>query len=147
MTLRPAAPEDAPALAAVHAEGFDQPWSAGDIAALLEGPGGFGLLVEQDGAAVGFVLARAIAGEAEILTVAVAPERRGRGIGAALMEAAVRTATAQGATAMFLEVAVDNTAALALYERAGFRRAGFRPGYYRREGGAADALVLRRDLG
>jgi len=43
-------------------------------------------------------------------------------------------------------VAEDNAAALALYGKARFERAGRRPGYYRREGETTDALVMRREL-
>jgi len=145
--LRPAALEDASALAVVHAHGFDNPWPAEEIATLLTGPGGFGVIAEADGAVAGFLLARVVAGEAEVLTVVVSPERRRLGVGAALVEAVAGVAAAAGAEAVFLEAAVDNVAALTLYERAGFREAGVRRGYYKRVGGVADALVLRRDLG
>lgn len=145
-TLRPALAEDAPALAALHASSFSEPWSAAEIAELLAGPGGFGWVADGD-APEGFILARAIAGEAEILTVAVSPSLRRQGLGARLVDAAAQTAVEAGADALFLEVAVDNTAGLALYDRCGFARAGFRPGYYRRASGPPiDAFVLRRDL-
>jgi ribosomal-protein-alanine N-acetyltransferase len=147
VNLRAATPEDTEALAALHATSFDHPWGAAEMAELLAGPGGFGLVVETARVPEAFLLARAIAGEAEILTVAVLPVRRGCGLGAALVEAAAGLARTAGADAMFLEVAIDNTAALKLYERAGFAAAGRRPGYYRRsDGEAVDALVLRRDL-
>ncbi|HZC15639.1 MAG TPA: GNAT family N-acetyltransferase, partial [Caulobacteraceae bacterium] len=71
---------------------------------------------------------------------------RRAGVGRTLVEAAAVIAAAAGARALFLEVASDNDAALALYRSAGFARAGQRPGYYRRGAGAVDALVLRRDL-
>ena len=75
------------------------------------------------------------------------PQARRRGIGAALVEAAALEAARLGATTLFLEVATDNPAALALYERSGFEQAGRRRGYYAREGQPpADALVLRRPL-
>ena len=95
----------------------------------------------------GFILCRSIAGEAEILTLAVDPARRRRGAGRALVEAAAGMAATLGAEEMFLEVAVDNPAALALYEAAGFARVGRRPGYYARTDGAdVDAVVMRREL-
>ena len=143
MITRPATPQDAPALARLHAASFDAPWSAEDIAVLLGGPGGFGLVA---GDARAFLLGRVVADEAEILTVAVDPPHRGGAIGSALVEAAARFAASIGASRLFLEVAVDNVAALALYHRCGFEPAGRRTGYYRRPEGAIDALVLRRDL-
>jgi ribosomal-protein-alanine N-acetyltransferase len=144
--LRPALAEDAPFLAALHAQSFGEPWTATDIRTLLTEQGGFGCL-SFEAAPTGFILARAIGDEAEVLTVAVAPALRRAGLGAALVKAAAETARRAGAEALFLEVAVDNTAALALYDRTGFERVGFRPGYYRRAGSApVDAFVLRRDL-
>jgi ribosomal-protein-alanine N-acetyltransferase len=83
----------------------------------------------------------------EVLTVGVAPAARQKGIGKALMTAALDAARQAGAETAFLEVAVDNPAAVALYAGLGFRRAGLRRGYYDRgEAGRADALVMRLDL-
>jgi ribosomal-protein-alanine N-acetyltransferase len=145
MRLRPASAQDAPLLAAMHESAFEAPWGEAEIAALLTGPGGFAIIAEEE-AAAGFVLCRAVGGEAEILTLAVRPHARRRGLGRALMEAAFGLARQAGADAMFLEVAEDNEAAMGLYQTAGFRLAGRRPGYYRRDDGATDALVMRRWL-
>lgn len=133
--------DDAAALAAVHAQAFERPWSASEIADLLQTPGVFAL-----GAPEGFILCRAIVGEAEVLTLAVAPAARRGGLGRALVEAAMQVAALAGAETVFLEVAQDNAAALALYRAAGFRETGRRKGYYRRAEGAIDALVMRRAL-
>ncbi len=147
MTLRFAGPEDAAALAEVHARAFDASWAAPDIERLMQIMGGFALIADEPAGIVGFILARAIAGEAEVLTLAVAPWARRGGVGLALVEAAAAEAARRGALAVFLEVAADNPAALALYRRAGFEQAGLRRAYYARGGAApADALVLRRAL-
>lgn len=146
MNLRPAEEADLEALAAVHGLAFQPGWSAEEIADLGSGPGVFGLIIEDEGP-IGMILCRAVAGEAEILTLAVDPARRRRGAGRALVEAAAGMAATLGAEEMFLEVAVDNPAALALYEAAGFARVGRRPGYYARTDGAdVDAVVMRREL-
>ncbi len=145
MRLDLAGHDDTPAMAAVHAASFPQAWDARAIATSLSGPGAFGFVV-RDPAVVGFVLAHAIADEAEILTLAVSPASRRRGGAAALVEAAAGRAFVAGARTLFLEVAADNTAALALYRGAGFIQAGLRSGYYPRADGPVDALVLRRDL-
>jgi ribosomal-protein-alanine N-acetyltransferase len=135
--MRPAKSSDLPALAALHAQAFDTPWGEAEIGVLLDGPGGFALL--DDG---GFILCRAIAGEAEILTLAVAPDARRSGKGRALVEAAAVLAAQAGAGSFFLEVAEDNTAAVALYRAAGFAEVGRRRAYY----GQVDAIVMRRAL-
>jgi ribosomal-protein-alanine N-acetyltransferase len=137
---------EAAALSDVHALSFDAPWSAPDLAALLGSPGVFALGA-RDGAAIhGFILARAIAGEAEILTLAVDPNHRREGLGRALLVAAEGAARTAGAEALFLEVAADNPAAVALYQTAGLEVVGRRHGYYARAGRAVDALVLRKNL-
>ena len=129
-------------LAALHAQAFARPWDASALQGLLAGPGVFAFAASS-----GFVLARAAAGEAEILTLAVVPSARGRGLGRDLMQAAAAHAATLGAKSLFLEVGTDNPAALALYNGLGFTRAGSRKGYYsdgRSQGG--DALVLKAAL-
>lgn len=133
------------ALAALHARCFTTPppWSAADFAGFLVDPLAF-LLVEGD---AGFLLGRAVAGEAELLTLAVAPEARRRGLGGRLVARFLYQARLRGAERAFLEVAADNAPATALYESAGFALAGRRRGYYRTpDGHRSDALVLARDL-
>jgi ribosomal-protein-alanine N-acetyltransferase len=129
-------------LAGIHAATFPAPWDATALAGLLTQAGVFA--VEQPD---GFILLRTVADEAEILTLAVHPKARRRGLGARLVRVGVAGAAAQGATRLFLEVADDNAAALALYARAGFSEAGRRPGYYARpDGGRQDALILALNL-
>jgi ribosomal-protein-alanine N-acetyltransferase len=146
MNLRAATEDDLDALAAVHALAFQPGWSAEEIADLGSGPGAFALIVE-DADPFGMILCRAVAGEAEILTLAVDPAHRRQGVAHALVEAAALMARQAGAGEMFLEVATDNPAALGLYEKAGFVHAGLRRGYYDRPGNVpVDAVVMRRDL-
>lgn len=128
------------ALAALHARCFTAPppWSVASFDATRSAPGAFLL-----GDATGFLLGRVIAGEAELLTLAVAPEARRHGLGRALCDGFAARARDLGATEAFLEVASDNAAARALYAAAGWREAGRRPRYY---GPARDALILRHPL-
>ena len=133
------------ALAALHARCFraPPPWSAADFAGFLADPLAF-LLVEGD---AGFLLGRAVAGEAELLTLAVAPEARRLGLGRKLVARFLYQAQLRGAVRAFLEVKADNAAAVALYESAGFTPAGRRRGYYQStDGTRTDALVLAREL-
>lgn len=146
MKLRAAEVSDALALAKAHASAFDAPWPPEAFATLMGTPGVFALAA-VDEAPVGLILMRAVAGEAEVLTLAVEPSHRRRGAARALLRAGLAQAEAMGAEEAFLEVAADNLGALALYSDEGFAQAGQRAGYYRRaDGQAVDALVLRRTL-
>lgn len=127
-------------LAALHAAASPHDaWAQDAFARLLAMPGAFALAGRG-----GFVLARTAADEAEILMLAVLPDFRRRGLGRALLAAAVQEASARGARTLFLEVAAGNAPARALYAGSGFAEAARRAAYYP-DGG--DALVLRRDLG
>jgi ribosomal-protein-alanine N-acetyltransferase len=128
-------------LAALHAACFAIAWDAAAISALLATPGTFAFHHAD-----GFVLARVAGGEAEILTLAVAPSARGRGLGRALLQATIIRAHELGAQTVFLEVGADNPSALALYAGLGFAKVGMRKGYYMSASGGTDALVLRLPL-
>lgn len=130
--------------AALHARAFDhpRPWTAAEFNALLVSPGTFVV-----GAAHGFALGRVVADEAELLTLAVAPEARRQGIGSALVREFGTQALCRGARTAFLEVAADNAAARALYKRLGYRESGRRKHYYRTAAGVpVDAIVMTRAL-
>ena len=149
MNLRRIQTDDLPALAAIHAESFPRPWSAGELWDMAARPGAVGLLAAPEGGAPqGFILCWRTLDEAEVLTLVVTGSARGAGVGRALLEQASARCAADGAEALFLEVAQDNAPALALYRGAGFTEAGRRKGYYRRPAPAEpiDALVLRRRL-
>ncbi|HJU84228.1 MAG TPA: GNAT family N-acetyltransferase, partial [Holophagaceae bacterium] len=84
-----------------------------------------------------------LAGEAELLRVAVYPAARRRGLGRRLLEACEAELRALGIAELHLEVRVTNTAARALYEACGWRAAGLRPGYYR---DGEDAAIYSKSL-
>lgn len=128
-------------LAAIHAGAFPDPWSAETLAQLLAQPG-VAVLSEPDG----FIVIRTVLDEAEVLTLAVRPHARRRGVATRLVQKAAELARLTGAERLFLEVAEDNHPAQALYARAGFSRIGRRAGYYARPEGAVAALVLARPL-
>lgn len=129
-------------LAALHATAFDAPWDAAAFASLLDQDGVFPVETAD-----GFILMRAVADEAEVLTLAVRPDARRAGQGTRLVAEGVAAASVRGADRVFLEVADDNAAARALYARAGFTEAGRRPRYYARpDGSRVDALLLSLNL-
>lgn len=139
-------------LPTLHAEDFSRPWSEHEFASLLSQEPVFGFAAWQVGhrkqGPAGFALARLAAGEAEILTIAVARVYRRRGLGRDLMEAVLRELHAERADTLFLEVDETNAPAVALYRRLGFREVARRPGYYEHTGTSkrTDALVMRRDF-
>lgn len=124
-------------MAALHGRAFTvpRPWSAAEIAGLLASPLCF--VLQAPG---GFAMGRVVAGEAELLTIAVEPEKQGQGIGRALMADFLAEAKARGAESIFLEVASTNAPARALYSGAGFVESGRRKGYY----DGVDAVVMVR---
>lgn len=138
-------PAEPDRLAAIHAACFTEaprPWSAREFAILLADEAVL-LVSESDG----FALGRIAGPEAELLTIAVLPEDRRRGLGARLLALLEAELVRRGAEELFLEVSEPNGPARALYARAGFAEAGWRRGYHRTAAGAAiDALVLRKDL-
>jgi ribosomal-protein-alanine N-acetyltransferase len=125
-------------LAALHARAFApvRGWTAQEFASLSTSP--HVTLLSRSG---GFALVRTVAGEAELLTLAVDPDRRRRGIAEALLREWMSNSTAQIG---HLEVAEDNAAALALYRKLGFAASGRRKSYYSRPGApAVDALLMQ----
>jgi [ribosomal protein S18]-alanine N-acetyltransferase len=144
--LSEAGPADARAMAKLHGASFHRAWSDGEFAELLANTHVVADRAIMAGALVGFVLSRMAAGEAEILSIAVDPARRGKGLARSLLDLHLRRLAGRGVEAVFLEVAEDNWAARALYRRAGFRDVGRRERYYP-ESRSSAALVLRRDLG
>lgn len=136
---------DLPAVAALHACCFDEPWQPALIGRIAQAPGGFGLLWRSGEAPQGFVLGRTNHARAEVVSLGVAPSARQRGIARALMHAAIERVSRRGLRELYLEVAEDNAAALCLYRALGFAPVGRRPGYYAKpEAEAVDALTLRR---
>lgn len=151
IVVRAAGYDETALLAELHRSAFEtgppgqETWSPEVMEQLLRMPGSEALIAELEGQAQGMLLFRLAADEGEILTLAVAPAARRNGCATALMGAAVGLFTGLGIKSLFLEVAEDNTAALALYTALGFARAGHRKAYYTRSGGAtADALILTR---
>ncbi len=143
--LSEAGPRDAAAIASLHGASFHRGWSDGEIERMLLDRHVLAHRAMSGRGLAGFIVSRLVADEAEILSVAVAAARRGKGLARRLLDLHLRRLAGMGARAVFLEVEEANQPALRLYRRAGFRQIGRREGYYRESKGAA-ALVLRRDL-
>ena len=102
------------------------------------------LVAEQDDQIVAYGGLLAAGGQADVLTIAVATTRWGKGIGSALLERLLAEADRRGCREVFLEVRADNERAQQLYRRRGFADIGIRRGYYQPSG--TDAIVMRLDL-
>jgi [ribosomal protein S18]-alanine N-acetyltransferase len=149
--MEPVGNEHADALASIHLAAFSRPWSETEFAALIAQEAVSGFIAIEIGRVTappaGFVLLRLAGEEAEILSIAVSPAHRGRGVGWALMDAALRHMHSERVDEVYLEVDETNAAAIALYRRLGFAEVGRRPAYYAQEGDESrNALVMRRDL-
>jgi len=143
-TFAEARQHDAAAIAAVHAASFLRGWGEDEFHRLLLDRSVVAHRAAIGRTLIGFILSRLTAGEAEILSVAIAPPWRGRGFARPLLDLHLRRLAGLGARAVFLEVDQQNAPACRLYRQGGFYEVGRRQGYY---GGGATALVLRRDLG
>ena len=143
--------EDLPKIAEIHAASFKNKWNAEELAR-MKAQVGVAILVARRAspygtrAPLGFLILRTAADEAEVITIAVQPRQRGRGIGKKLMEAGLFRLYGERCSHLFLEVDAANEAALLLYRGLGFKEVGRRKGYYGDGGGDGTALVMRIDL-
>lgn len=147
--VEPAETRDAKDLARIHGQSFYRGWPTADFQSFLEDRNTPAYIAcDAKRRIAGFALIRTVADEAELLTIAVEPRWRGKGVGRALMEAAFADLMMSPARRMFLEVDEQNHAAIRLYQKLGFSTISSRKGYYpRADGSAATALVMARDLG
>ncbi len=146
---REALPGDIADLALLHAKAFPfEPWDRDWLERLIALPATRARVIEDGkGAKLGFLLAAVAGGEAEILTLCVAPDARRRGVARDLLADLVSLARAAKSPRLVLEVAADNRPALLFYESGGFTPIGRRAGYYRRGNAApVDAVMLARGL-
>ena len=138
--IRPATRADLDAVAAIERVAFSDPWSVSDFHECVAA--GVPVLVAVDASGVvGYIVARGVADEGEILNLAVGDRYQRRGVGRALVRAALVSLAASGAQTLYLEVRESNDAARRLYEGLGFEILARRKHYYRRPDEAA--LVLR----
>lgn len=103
-----------------------------------------GWVAERGSGAIGFLVARRVAADLEILNFAVRPDERRSGVGGALLRGALEWGKSFHAEKALLEVRVSNLAALRFYERFNFQVAGRRPRYYAAP--VEDALLLTAPL-
>ena len=142
MKLLPIQPEHLPAIAALEALCFAEPWSEKALGLLLTDQATGFAATDDRGAVIGYGGMLLAPDEGQILNLAVSPGYRRQGVGAALLSALLAEADRRGLSTLSLEVRVSNQPAVALYERAGFTVAGRRRHFYKSP--TEDAWVMIR---
>ncbi len=135
--------QDIGELSRIHLISFNEGWSGRMFERILLTTDNYGLVARdlRTWSIAGFVMLRIAADECEILSLAVAPEFRGEGVGGFILDGAMRKATALGSSSVFLEVAEDNHIAVGLYRSRDLVSVGRRPGYYLNKDGTRTAAV------
>ena len=155
--IRPLTLADCDAVAALEASLFESALDQPRLYTLVKNPVFYGLVgMRQDGGARdpqstalhhlsvgGYLLATIIEDEAEILSIAVAPDLQGRGMGGALLQSLLDHGAVANVSQVTLEVAADNLPALGLYRNHGFAEFGRRKGYYKRGNQKFDAIMMK----
>lgn len=146
ITIRAFVPSDAAAVAGILK---DSPQAADWTEASIRDSAGWGgsvaLVSEREGKVTGYLIARQVADQAEILNLAVSLKRRRKGEGGALLKAALDELRAQQVRSVFLEVRESNETGIAFYSQCGFSRKDIRLNYYRDPEEAA--VVMGKKLG
>ena len=146
-SVEPAALRDAPVFAQLHRASFHRGWDGSEFEQLLSDRTVLAHRLRKGGKVIGFIVSRMAADEAEILSVAIATNQRGRGLSRELLRTHLGYLAGRGITKIFLEVEENNQPARRLYERMGFSIVGRRERYYHQAGGEQlNALLMRRDL-
>lgn len=132
-----------PQVAALEKLCFADPWSENSVASELNNDLALWLVAMNDDTVVGYIGSQTVAGETDVMNIAVHPDWRRRGIAQSLIECLVVELKNRGSEALMLEVRASNAPAIALYEKLEFRQVGRRPNYYRNP--KEDALILRKE--
>lgn len=144
--IRNMTPADLPAIETIEQRVFTEPWDMGSYAACLRS-GCYARVAEDAGTVAGYAVLHQLRGEAEIFTLAVAPEFQGKGIGTALLVDLMSEANREGAFRVVLQVRSSNDHAIYIYKKAGFVQAGVISDYYaNRDGTREDALFMEAML-
>ena len=145
--VEPATLRDAPRLAQLHAASFHRGWGDGEFESMIVERNTLVHRLRLGRKTIGFAVSRIGADEAEILSIAIDADKRGRGLSRNLLLTHLGHLAGRGVRRIFLEVEENNAAARRLYERCGFAVVGRRERYYQQPSGEQlNALLMRRDL-
>jgi [ribosomal protein S18]-alanine N-acetyltransferase len=149
VSLKLAEPDQAGEISELHLQLFNPPWDVNNVLPLLEAPAAVAFVARIGAPPVttGFIIGQVAADVSEIISIGVASQWQQRGLGQILFNAFARAVSRAGAKRIFLDVAADNTAAIALYTRLGCVEVGRRKAYYvRHEAASVDAIVMTKAL-
>jgi [ribosomal protein S18]-alanine N-acetyltransferase len=135
---------DIPAVLAIETQAFTSPWSEESLRSEVGAHGSVARVAVYRGNIAGFVMARTVLDEAQLLHIAVMQEYRRRGIARLLMEDLIDFLRSSGTVKIFLEVRISNIAAINLYRSLDFTGCGTRTCYYRNP--AEDAKVMMLEI-
>lgn len=145
--VEPATQHDAARLAQLHGASFHRGWGEAEFETMLAERNTLVHRLRLGRRIIGFAVSRMAADEAEILSIAVGADHRGRGLSRNLLLTHLGHLAGRGVRTVFLEVEENNKPARRLYERAGFAVVGRRERYYREPNGEQlNAVLMRRDL-
>ena len=145
--VEPATLRDAPRLAQLHAASFHRGWGDGEFESMIAERNTLVHRLRLGRKTIGFAVSRIGADEAEILSIAIDADKRGRGLSRNLLLTHLGHLAGRGVRRIFLEVEENNAPARRLYERCGFAIVGRRERYYQQPNGEQmNALLMRRDL-
>lgn len=141
--VRPMTEDDLDAVMAIEVASYPTPWKCEHFRNEITARYSWPFVAVEEGSVIGYVCLMSLFEEAQILNIAVSPGHRGRGVARVLLEHAFSLALERGAEIMALEVRASNDAAIALYRRLGFTRAGIRARYY---DSVEDAILMEKLL-
>jgi len=132
---------DLPQVMAIERRSFPTPWSLAMFVLELSKPSGICLAATVDGRVAGYLVCSRYDAVWHLMNICIDPDRRRQGVASALLARLIER-IGDGQAQLTLEVRQSNDAAIALYERFGFRRSGLRHRYYQDSG--EDALIMWR---
>lgn len=136
-------PQHVQQVAQLEKQCFSDPWSENAVNSELTNPLSLWIIAVDGSEVVGYVGSQSVLGEADMMNIAVSPDRRRNGIAVKLVESLIAHLMEKDVRCLSLEVRASNAPAAALYQKLGFQQVGRRPNYYAKP--KEDALILRKE--
>lgn len=133
--------DDVESVGIIERRNYDFPWTDGIFRDCVRA-GYVCQRVLVDKQLVGYGVLQLAVDEAHVLNLCIDRSQQHQGLGRALLQHLMSTASSRGARTLFLEVRPSNPRAQAMYLAAGFNEVGTRPNYYDSHGGREDAIVM-----